>query len=77
MAVMRFHAFDKLRRERDEALTALADRKVIDKAKGILMRQKALDEEQAYALMRKTAMKHGRKIADIAQSVVTAAEMDI
>lgn len=77
MAVMRFHAFDKLRRERDDALTALADRKVIDKAKGILMRQKALDEEQAYALMRKTAMKHGRKIADIAQSVVTAAEMDI
>lgn len=77
MAVMRFNAFDKLRRERDDALTALADRKLIDKAKGVLMRQKGLDEEQAYALMRKTAMKHGRRIVDIAQSVITAAEMDL
>lgn len=77
MAMVRFAAFDKLRRERDEAVTALADRKLIDKAKGILMRQKTLDEEQAYALLRKTAMKHGRRIVDIAQSVVTAAEMDI
>lgn len=77
MAVMRFNAFDRLRRERDDAVNALAERKVIDRAKGILMRQKSITEEQAYALMRKTAMKHGRKIVDIAQSVITAAEMDI
>lgn len=77
MAVMRFNAFDRLRRERDDAVNALAERKVIDRAKGILMRQKSITEEQAYSLMRKTAMKHGRKIVDIAQSVITAAEMDI
>ncbi len=77
MAMMRFSAFDKLRRERDEAINALAERKVIDKAKGILMQQKSIAEDQAYAMLRKTAMKHGRRMVDIAQSVITAAEMEI
>jgi response regulator NasT len=48
---------------------------VIDRAKGILMKAKKLSEEQAYALLRKTAMNENRKIADVAQSVITAAEL--
>ena len=48
---------------------------MIDRAKGILMKAKQLTEEQAYALMRKTAMNENKKIVDIAQSIITAAEL--
>ena len=48
---------------------------MIDRAKGILMTAKKMTEEQAYALLRNTAMKENKKIAEIAQSVITAAEM--
>lgn len=77
MAISRFAAFDTLRRERDDAQARLADRKVIDRAKGLLMKRKGLAEEDAYALLRRTAMQQNRKLVDIAQSVVTAFEMDI
>jgi response regulator NasT len=75
LTISRFNAFSKLQSELDRAKTALEDRKVIDRAKGILMKAKDLSEEQAYALMRKTAMNENKKIADIAQSIVTAAEL--
>lgn len=77
MAISRFAAFDTLRRERDEAQARLADRKVVDRAKGLLMKRKGLAEEDAYALLRRTAMQQNRKLVDIAQSVITAFEMDI
>jgi two-component system, response regulator / RNA-binding antiterminator len=48
---------------------------VIDRAKGILMKAKNLGEEDAYALLRKTAMNENKKIADVAQSVITATEL--
>jgi response regulator NasT len=73
MAISRFEAFDRLQRELLEAKSELADRKVIDRAKGILMRSRNLSEEEAYALLRQTAMNEKRRIADIAQSLVTAA----
>lgn len=77
MAVSRFEAFDRLRRERDTAKAELAERKVIERAKGLLMKRKGMDEGEAYALMRQAAMRQNRKIADIAQSVITAFELDI
>jgi response regulator NasT len=77
MAVSRFNAFERLRRERDEAVSQLADRKVIEKAKGLLMSSRGMTEEQAYAALRRTAMRQNRKIVDIAQSVITAFEMEI
>jgi response regulator NasT len=73
MAISRFEAFDRLQRELLEARSELADRKVIDRAKGILMRSRNLSEEEAYALLRQAAMNEKRRIADIAQSLVTAA----
>ncbi len=76
-AVSRFRAFDRLRQERDDAVNALADRKVIDRAKGILMKQKGLSEQEAYGALRRNAMKHNRKIVEVAQSVITAFEMDL
>lgn len=53
----------------------LEARKTVDRAKGILMQLKGLSEEDAYALLRKTAMNEKRKIADVAQSVITATEL--
>jgi response regulator NasT len=75
MTISRFNAFSSLERELREAKSALAERKIIDRAKGILMRQKKLTEEEAYGLLRTAAMNNGRKLADVAQSVVTAAEL--
>ena len=75
MSISRFRAFSRLEDELAQAKTALEDRKLIDRAKGILMRAKNLPEEDAYAILRKTAMNEKRRIADIAQSIVTAAEI--
>ena len=73
MAISRFNAFARLSRELEEARSALEDRKLIDQAKGILIKNRGLSEADAYALMRRTAMNQNRKIVDIAQSLVTAA----
>ena len=75
LCISRFNAFHRLQTELDNAKDALEERKVIDRAKGLLMKLKGLSEEQAYALLRKTAMNENKKIAEIAQSVLTAAEM--
>jgi two-component system, response regulator / RNA-binding antiterminator len=73
MAISRFNAFSRLSRELEEARNELENRKLVERAKGILMKSRGLSEEEAYALLRKTAMNQNRKLADIAQSLVTAA----
>lgn len=73
MAISRFNAFSRLTRELEEARSALEDRKLIDQAKAILIKSRGLSEADAYALLRRTAMNQNRRIADIAQSLVTAA----
>jgi response regulator NasT len=75
MAVSRFNAFSRLQRELTDAKTALEERKLIDRAKGILMQTRRFSEQEAYALLRQTAMNEKKKLADIAQSVVTAAAL--
>ncbi|MBB6486058.1 ANTAR domain-containing response regulator [Rhizobium lusitanum] len=73
MAVSRFNAFSRLQRELAEAKSALEERKIVERAKGILMKMRGLSEEDAFALLRQTAMNEKKKISEIAQSVVTAA----
>lgn len=73
MAVLRFNAYSRLKAELDEARTALEERKIVDRAKAILMRQRNLGEADAYALLRTAAMNQNRRLVDIAQSLVTAA----
>ena len=73
MAISRFNAFARLALELEEARSELEGRKLIDRAKGILMKTRGLSEADAYALLRKTAMNQNRRIADIAQSLITAA----
>src|SRR5438093_6023968 len=67
LCISRFNAFSRLQTELEQTKSALAGRKVIDRAKGILMKRNTLTEEAAYALLRKTAMNENRKIADVAQ----------
>jgi response regulator NasT len=75
LCISRFNAFAKLQDELERAKSALEDRKVIDRAKGILMKVKGLGEEEAYVLMRSTAMREKKKIAEIAQSIITASDL--
>src|ERR1700759_2197271 len=75
LCVSRFNAFSRLQSELDRTKTALEERKTIDRAKGILMKAKNLSEEEAYALLRRTAMNENRKISEVAQSILTAAEL--
>ncbi|WP_299350810.1 ANTAR domain-containing protein [uncultured Shimia sp.] len=74
-AIERFRFTSQLRSERDAAKRALEERKTIDRAKGLLMRAKGVSEEEAYQRIRKTAMNPGRKVIDVAQALVTAADM--
>ena len=75
MAISRFNAFYRLTRELEQARSELEDRKTIEQAKGILMQTRRLSEADAYALLRTTAMNQNRRIIDIAQSLVTAADL--
>ena len=75
LCISRFNAFSRLQGELDRAKDALEERKVIDRAKGVLMKARKIGEEEAYALLRKTAMNENKKIIEIAQSVLTAAEL--
>ena len=72
-AVARFHMFQRMRAELAATRTALEERKVIDRAKAVLMKARGIDEEAAYALLRKTAMDQGKRVAEIAQQLVLAA----
>jgi response regulator NasT len=70
VAMARFREFEALKRELQETKTQLADRKVVDKAKGILMQRKGLSEDDAYQLLRKTAMSRNMRIADVARTLL-------
>lgn len=72
-AIARFHMFRKMRAELAATRAALEERKIIDRAKAILMKARGIDEEAAYALLRRTAMDQKRRVADIAQQLVMAA----
>ena len=75
MAISRYNSYRRLKDELDRAKQALEDRKVIERAKGILMKTKGVSEAEAHALLRKTAMNESRRVAEIAQALVTAAKL--
>ena len=72
LAVRRFQAFARLQDELHVARTALADRASIDKAKAILIRRRNLDEPGAYKLLRDHAMSTNRRIAEVADAIITS-----
>jgi len=75
LAVRRFNAFARLQADLTEAKGKLAEREAIDKAKRILMDSKGVTEPEAYAELRRKAMSSNRRIAEIAEAVVTAHEL--
>lgn len=75
VAIAQFEAFQHLRAERDDATRKLSERIVVDKAKGLLMKARGLDEDAAYHALRKLAMERGRKLADVAQDVIDMANL--
>lgn len=72
-AIARFSMVREMREELAETRRALEERKIIERAKGLLMKAKGIDEEASYALLRKAAMDQGRRVADVAEALVTAA----
>jgi response regulator NasT len=70
VAVARFTEFQSMRDELEAVKAKLAERKVIDRAKGILMQQKGMDEDTAYRTLRKLAMDKNMKILDIAEHLI-------
>jgi two-component system, response regulator / RNA-binding antiterminator len=75
LCVSRFNAFSQLRDELDRTRQALEERKLVDRAKGIIMKQRKVDEEAAFALLRKLAMENNMRLGEVAQSVITAAKL--
>jgi response regulator NasT len=75
MTISRFRAFDALRLELESTKSALRERKLIERAKGLLMKSKGLDEEAAYNLLRRTAMNQNRRIGDVAESLISAYDL--
>ena len=72
LAIRRFQAFARLQAELHEARSALADRAAIDRAKAILMKRRGLDEPAAYAALRAHAMRSNRRIAEVAEALITS-----
>lgn len=75
LAVRHFNAFARLQRDLAEAKGKLAEREAIDKAKRILMQSKGVTEPEAYAELRRKAMSSNRRIAEIAEAVITAHDL--
>jgi len=75
LAIRRFNAFARLQSELDAARTELAERKTLDRAKAILMKTRGLTEPEAYAMLRTAAMNQGRRLIDIAEALITAADL--
>jgi two-component system, response regulator / RNA-binding antiterminator len=74
-AIARFEETKQLKEELSVANLKLEERKLVERAKGILMRQRNLDEEQAYAMLREMAMKRNMKLADLSNQLIEAAKM--
>ncbi len=75
VAVAHFNRYHTMREELDRARLSLVERKTVDRAKGLLMEQKGLNEEAAYRLLRKLAMDQNKRIGEVARDIVTYARV--
>ena len=75
VAQARFEADRALRDELKNAQTKLADRKIIERAKGLLMKQKQISEDEAYRMLRKLAMDRGTRLLDVAQQLINVSDL--
>jgi len=75
VALARFREQNRMKKELSDTKKALQERKHIEKAKGIIMKQKNISEDQAYSAMRKLSMNHNKRIGEIAGQIISAAEV--
>ena len=75
IAIARFNEFQTIKLELEKTKNSLEERKLVERAKGILMKQSRYDEESAYKSMRKLAMDRNMKLSDLARSIIAAAEL--
>ncbi|MCP8689932.1 ANTAR domain-containing response regulator [Marinobacterium sedimentorum] len=75
VAAARFREFQALRRELVEARSELADRKLIEKAKGLVMKRHKCPEDEAFKAMRRMAMDQQKPLADIARNIIAVMEI--
>jgi response regulator NasT len=75
VAIARFREYQALRNELDKTRNALADRKLIDKAKCLLMQHRQSSEEESYQAMRKMAMDKGQRLVTVAQNIIDLFEL--
>jgi response regulator NasT len=74
-AIARFEVLNLLKADLALANTKLDDRKIVERAKGLLMRQRHLDEDAAYTMLRSMAMQKNMKLADLSKQLIEAATM--
>lgn len=74
-AIFRFNAYARLREELESTKQALEDRKAVDRAKALLIKMRGLSEEDAYHLIRKTAMRESKRMGEVARTIITTAEL--
>lgn len=75
VALARFEQWQALRRELDQAQANLAERKLIERAKGIVMKQRGCSEDEAYRALRKMAMDRGKRLVSVAETLVAAEDL--
>jgi len=71
VAVARFQAHQALRAQLEEARSALSERKLVERAKGLLMQTRKMSEEEAYRALRRLAMDQGKRLVDVAEAVIS------
>ena len=74
-AIERFQQYRRLAAELEKTRMQLEQRKILDKAKGILMQRRGMTEDEAYTAMRKLAMSSNKRLVDVAESIVSAASL--
>lgn len=75
VAKARFEEQQRMQKELKDTKSALQDRKRVERAKGIIMKSKSVDEDEAYKAMRKLAMNHNKRIGEIAEQIISASEV--
>lgn len=75
VAMARFEEEQELKKALEDSRLQLAQRKVIERAKGVVMKQRGMDEEQAYRLLRRLAMDRGKSLHEVAETIVAADEL--
>jgi response regulator NasT len=75
VAIARFQEHHALRQELEKTKASLEERKVIERAKGLVMKERGLDEEAAYHLLRKQAMEQNKRLVEVAQMLLTYADL--